>query len=107
MQLTPRGRIPRSIMASPPNPFSSIVASPLNSLSNLKPRVRNEGSSSHLDSTSEISDFSGPPSFQSTDLSSENLDGPRISDVSRSPVSSSSAASVSLIRYRFLHYGVS
>lgn len=92
MQLTPRDRIPRSIMASPQNPFSSIVASPLNSLSNLKPGVCNEGSSSHLDSTSEISDFSGPPSFQSTDLSSENLDGPRISDVSRSPVSSSTAS---------------
>lgn len=93
--LTPRDRIPRSIMASP-----SIVASPKHPASNLNPRVRNEGIYSHLDSTMEISDFSGPPSFQSIDLSSENLDRPRTSDVSRSSVSSSQA-SVSSVRYRF------
>lgn len=93
--LTPCDRIPRSIMASP-----SIVASPKHPASNLNPRVRNEGIYSHLDSTMEISDFSGPPSFQSIDLSSENLDRPRASDVSRSSVSSSQA-SVSSVRYRF------
>ncbi|KAI8544631.1 hypothetical protein RHMOL_Rhmol08G0311700 [Rhododendron molle] len=85
--LTPRDRIPRSIMASPSN-----VASPKHPSSNLNPRVRNEGIYSHLDSNMEISDFSGPPSFQSIDLSSENLDRPRTSDVSRSSVSSSQAS---------------
>lgn len=93
--LTPHDRIPRSIMASP-----SIVASPKHPASNLNPRVRNEGIYSHPDSTMEISDFSGPSSFQSMDLSSENLDRPRTSDVSRSSVSSSQA-SVSSVRYRF------
>ncbi|KAG5537929.1 hypothetical protein RHGRI_025128 [Rhododendron griersonianum] len=85
--LTPHDRIPRSIMASP-----SIVASPKHPASNLNPRVRNEGIYSHPDSTMEISDFSGPSSFQSMDLSSENLDRPRTSDVSRSSVSSSQAS---------------
>ncbi|XP_057505301.1 U-box domain-containing protein 35-like [Actinidia eriantha] len=81
MQSTPRDRVPRSIMASPQHPAS-----------NLNLRVRTRGISSIQDSTMEICDFSGPPSFQSTDMSFENLDQSRRSDVSRSSVSSTLAS---------------
>ncbi|GFY97175.1 protein kinase family protein [Actinidia rufa] len=92
MQSTPHDRVPRSIMASPQQSISSMVSSPQHPASNLNLRVRTRGILSIQDSTMEICDFSGPPSFQSTDMSFENLDQSRRSDVSRSSVSSTLAS---------------
>ncbi|KAM7483871.1 hypothetical protein LguiB_008454 [Lonicera macranthoides] len=52
-------------------------------------RIHTKGSPS-LDSASDASDFSGPHSFQSAEMSYENLDQPRTSDGSRSSLSSQS-----------------
>ncbi|GMQ04786.1 hypothetical protein CsSME_00050101 [Camellia sinensis var. sinensis] len=57
------------------------------------------GSSSNQDSAIDVSDFSGPPSFQSTEMSCENLDYSLTSDVSRT--SGSSQTSVSSIQQKF------
>ncbi|PSS18080.1 Serine/threonine-protein kinase [Actinidia chinensis var. chinensis] len=92
LQSTPHDRVPRSTMASPQQSISSMVSSPQHPASNLNLRVRTRGISSIQDSTMEICDFSGPPSFQSTDMSFENLDQSRRSDVSRSSVSSTLAS---------------
>lgn len=68
---------------------SNKIPSPKQSVSNLNLRIRTKGSVS-LDSTSDSGDFSGPPSFQSSDMSYEQLQYSITSDASNSRNSISS-----------------
>ena len=106
MQSTPHDRVPGSTMASPQQSISSMVSSPQHPASNLNLRVRTRGISSIQDSTMEICDFSGPPSFQSTDMSFENLDQSRRSDVSRSSVSSTLASVSFIVQWKLTWYNI-
>ncbi|KAL6996298.1 hypothetical protein U1Q18_006431 [Sarracenia purpurea var. burkii] len=73
-------------MASPQQSVSSMLSSPLHPASNLYLLVQTK---SPQNLTMESSDFSGSPSFQSTEMSCENSDQlSRPSDASRSSVSS-------------------
>ncbi|KAK3007451.1 hypothetical protein RJ639_014998, partial [Escallonia herrerae] len=74
MVMTPHAGLPR-------------IPSPQNLVNNLNLRVITP-SPHYPHSMSDASDFSGPPSFQSSDMSYENLDYSRASDGSRSSVSS-------------------
>ncbi|CAK9162211.1 unnamed protein product [Ilex paraguariensis] len=70
-------------------PTGNKIPSPQQSLANLiNLQVRTKLTSpSYQDSSSESCGFSGPPSFQSSNISYENLDHSYISDVSRSSIS--------------------
>ncbi|KAF5940700.1 hypothetical protein HYC85_021867 [Camellia sinensis] len=60
---------------------------------NLDLWFRSKGSSSNQDAAIDVSDFSGPPTFQSTGMSCENLDYSLTSDVSRTSGSSQTSKS--------------
>ncbi|KAK9281349.1 hypothetical protein L1049_004249 [Liquidambar formosana] len=77
-----------SMQATPRAVFSNgKIPSPIQSMEKLDLSICTLGSSSQLDSQSDISDFSGHYSFQSTDMSSENLDFSITSDSSRNSFS--------------------
>lgn len=76
--------------------YSSKIASPTPSIENFDILLQS-GNSSSRDSISDGSDFSGPPSFLSTDMSSDNLEFSVASDSSNSKGSASSLTPVSRI----------
>lgn len=90
MQLTSCDKLStsNSIVPSPQHSTSRMISSPQHPMCNLDLWFRSKGSSSNQDSAIDVSDFSGPPSFQSTEMSCENLDYSLASDVSRTSGSS-------------------
>ncbi|CAL5361195.1 unnamed protein product [Camellia sinensis] len=90
MQLTSCDKLStsNSIVPSPQHSTSRMISSLQHPMCNLDLWFRSKGSSSNQDSAIDVSDFSGPPSFQSTEMSCENLDYSLTSDVSRTSGSS-------------------
>ncbi|KAI8010482.1 hypothetical protein LOK49_LG06G02870 [Camellia lanceoleosa] len=73
----------KCIVPSPQHSTSRMISSLQHPMCNLDLWSRSKGSSSNQDSAIDVSDFSGPPSFQSTEMSCENLDYSLTSHVSR------------------------
>ncbi|GMP89822.1 hypothetical protein CsSME_00041216 [Camellia sinensis var. sinensis] len=90
MQLTSCDKLStsNSIVPSPQHSTSRIISSLQHPMCNLDLWFRSKGSSSNQDAAIDVSDFSGPPTFQSTGMSCENLDYSLTSDVSRTSGSS-------------------
>ncbi|KAI8014826.1 UDP-glucose:glycoprotein glucosyltransferase [Camellia lanceoleosa] len=85
MQLTSCDKLStsNSLVPSPQHSTSRMISSLQHPMCNLDLWSRSKGSSSNQDSAIDVSDFSGPPSFQSTEMSCENLDYSLTSHVSR------------------------
>ncbi|KAF5944954.1 hypothetical protein HYC85_019031 [Camellia sinensis] len=95
MQLTSCDKLStsNSIVPSPQHSTSRIISSLQHPMCNLDLWFRSKGSSSNQDAAIDVSDFSGPPTFQSTGMSCENLDYSLTSDVSRTSGSSQTSKS--------------
>ncbi|CAL5429845.1 unnamed protein product [Camellia sinensis] len=73
-----------------------MISSLQHPMCNLDLWFRSKGSSSNQDAAIDVSDFLGPPSFQSTEMSCENLDYSLTSDVSRTSGSSQTSGVISV-----------
>ncbi|CAL5432839.1 unnamed protein product [Camellia sinensis] len=98
MQLTSCDKLStsNSIVPSPQHSTSRIISSLQHPMCNLDLWFRSKGSSSNQDAAIDVSDFSGPPTFQSTEMSCENLDYSLTSDVSRTSGSSQTSGVISV-----------
>ncbi|CAL5374749.1 unnamed protein product [Camellia sinensis] len=98
MQLTSCDKLStsNSIVLSPQHSTSRTISSLQHPMCNLDLWFRSKGSSSNQDSAIDVNDFSGLPSFQSTEMSCENLDYSLTSDVSGSSGSSQTSGDISV-----------
>ncbi|CAL5395253.1 unnamed protein product [Camellia sinensis] len=98
MQLTSCDKLStsNSMVPSPQHSTSRIICSLQHPMCNLDLWFRSKGSSSNQDAAIDVSDFSGPPTFQSTEMSCENLDYSLTSDVSRTSGSSQTSGVISV-----------